>query len=224
MNPLIGITTSYDDTGERAQLSLRYAQAIERAGGVPVLIATAEHAEQAAARLDALVLSGGGDVDPRHFGAAPSPYLGDIDARRDEMELALIDAFVRAGKPMLGICRGIQILNAALGGDLIQDVYHEGPAVFDHTQEHPVVVLPGTALAEVFGGAGTYTVNSSHHQAVGRVAPGFTVAAESGDHLIEAIVCPERKIWGVQWHPERMREELVSAPALFAAFVRMVAG
>ena len=130
MKPLIGITTSYDDAGERAQLSLRYARAIERAGGVPVLIATAEHAQPVAERLDALLLSGGGDVDPKRFGAAPSPYLGEIDAYRDEMELALIDAFARAGKPMLGICRGIQILNVAFGGDLIQDVYHEGPAVF----------------------------------------------------------------------------------------------
>ena len=191
---------------------------------MPVLIATAEHAQPVAERLDALLLSGGGDVDPKRFGAAPSPYLGEIDAYRDEMELALIDAFARAGKPMLGICRGIQILNVAFGGDLIQDVYHEGPAVFDHTQEHPVVILPGTALTDVFGGEGTYTVNSSHHQAVGRVAPGFTVAAQSGDCLIEAILCPRRRIWGVQWHPERMREELVSAPALFSAFVQMVSG
>lgn len=153
---------------------------------------------------DALVLCGGGDLDPALFhqedqGSQPP------DRNRDRAELALARAFLEAGKPVLGICRGEQVLNVALGGDLVQDLGPEGNLFHAHDgadKLHPVITAPGSLLHRLYGPL--VMVNSAHHQAVGRLGQGLTATARSEGGVIEALELPGRPVLGVQFHPERM--------------------
>ncbi|WP_374588992.1 gamma-glutamyl-gamma-aminobutyrate hydrolase family protein [Ideonella dechloratans] len=167
--------------------------------------------EAYAATLDGLVLQGGADVAPQSYGEQPLRPEWGGDAVRDQYEVALIHAFVAARKPVFGICRGLQILNVAFGGTLYQDLpTQHGPAVthFAHgiyeRNHHPVDIEPGSWLAGVYPGLRRTWVNSIHHQAIQRLAPGFEVGARSPEDLtIEAISRHEGSyIAGVQWHPE----------------------
>jgi putative glutamine amidotransferase len=164
--------------------------------------------------LDGLLLQGGSDVCPRTYGEEPLRPQWEGDEPRDRYEIELIHAFHAAGKPVLGICRGVQILNVAFGGTLYQDITTQCPGSFEHrdweiydTNRHPVELAEGSRLAEVYGATGAdriVTVNSVHHQAVKDVADGFVVEAVSvGDGIVEALRQPgERFVAGVQWHPE----------------------
>jgi len=161
--------------------------------------------------LDGLLLQGGSDVCPRSYGEEPLRPQWDGDEPRDRYEIELIRAFHDAGKPVLGICRGIQILNVAFGGSLYQDIATQVPGSFEHrnwdiydTNLHEVDLVAGTRLADIYGTSGTVTVNSVHHQAVNRLADGFTVEAVSvTDGIVEAIRRDDdRFVAGVQWHPE----------------------
>ena len=210
--PTIGITTSVD---ERGFFSLRpeYARAVEKAGGLPLLLAPAAPAEAAALldRLDGIVLSGGSDIDPAIYGEAPHPTSRWV-RERDDFELALAREAVARDRPLLAICRGQQVLNVALGGTLVQDIPSQLPSAGPHYPKdvprwepaHDVEILPGTRLRAIVG-QDVLTVNSFHHQAVRDVGPGLRVSARGTDGVIEAVESEgHRFVVGVQWHPEAM--------------------
>lgn len=175
------------------QQSELYGACLEAAGGTGVLFSSGR-ASYLAARCDALLLSGGGDLHPALFGQRQESDTLSIDPIRDAEETALFDAFYRRRKPILGICRGIQVINVLLGGTLRQHI--EG-----HTDGCHAVAC--TAPLAVLAGAAP-TVNSYHHQCVDRIAAGLSAAARAPDGVVEALLHPSAPILGVQWHPERM--------------------
>jgi len=214
------------DGRERVTLNTAYVKALESAGLVPLAIPTMLAAERAAAALAAvqgLVLTGGEDVAPARYGATPHPRLGDVDPVRDAAELALIAAARARRLPVLAICRGIQILNVALGGTLYQDLDSERPGSVVHTDEtsrHAVRVEPGSLLERTLG-ARSASVNSRHHQAIRDLAPALKAVAWAEDGVIEAAEPADAAApWtvAVQWHPEDLTER-----ALFEGFARAVA-
>lgn len=239
MRPLIGISCSmgqaiysfHQDNPPQLQHRMNdsYIRAIVRAGGIPVVLPNNEDVscvEEIAQKLDGFLLSGGDDVDPSLFGQRATAKLGAVIPRRDNFEIALTRYVLEnTNKPLLGICRGIQVMNVAMGGSLHIDLPDSGKLCHSLSMyprnicSHEVQVAFGTRLAGIMG-EGTGKVNSFHHQAIDRVAEGFVVSARSlPDAVVEAMEMPgDRFVVGVQWHPEELvdREE---AKALFAAFV-----
>jgi putative glutamine amidotransferase len=190
-----------------------YEAAVTRAGARAVVLDLAQPTEISMAGIDGLVLTGGGDVDPLLYGQEPHPTFSPDDAGRDEAEIALARAALAARMPMLAICRGVQVLNVAAGGSLVQDIPSAIPQALDHGVEtspsaiaHDVWVTAGSQLAQLLAerlDGDTLAVNSRHHQAVQDVAPGFVVGATAPDGVIEAIEAPAQPFCvGVQWHPE----------------------
>ena len=239
MRPLIGITCSmglgiYSMTmdnlpQEQHRMNDTYIQAVLQAGGIPVVLPSYEDPEllrQAVDRLDGVLLSGGVDVDPVHYSRRPNAHLGTVSPRRDAAELAIARYVLReTKKPLLGICRGIQVMNVALGGSLYIDLPDEGKLAHSLGMyprwevTHGIRVEPGTRLAEIMG-AGEGRVNSFHHQAVKDLGEGFVISAQSAeDGVPEAIELPgDRFVLGVQWHPEELTAR-PEARKLFRAFV-----
>ncbi len=183
-------------------LSRAYADAIAAAGAVPVI--TAEHCPAELAELcDGLVLSGGEDIEPELFGESILNDTVVLDTERSEFEIPLIRAFISAGKPILAICRGCQILSCVLGGDMYQDLAEQKNLChMDKNLRHSVSCPEGSLLHRLFGER--FPVNSTHHQAVRTLAPGFWVTALSDDGIIEAYEHSEKPIWATQFHPERL--------------------
>ena len=233
MRPAIGITTATVDHPPvhgfaRYAASHGYVHCVADAGGLPLPLPYSDPdlVDEYLEHLDGLLLSGGLDVDPVFYGQEPRLELGRVDPDRDRFELALIRVAHAAGLPILGICRGAQILNVALGGSLVQDVFSQVPDVIRHEQSnlrwdhhaHHVDVVAGTRLAGLVGGERT-RVNSDHHQAVDRLATGLVVTARADDGVVEGLEDPAHP-WcvGVQWHPERMPDDPLTRN-LFAAFV-----
>ena len=180
-----------------------------------------EQAVQDALTCDGLLLPGGGDMDPKFYGQERIPACGEPNLLRDAAEPLLLRAFLAADKPVLGICRGIQVMNAVLGGDLYQDIkpFEHLPHNGHWAKVHTVTVRRGTLLSRILG-QDTVLVNSQHHQAVDRVAPGFTLAALSEDGIVEAIEKPDARFClGVQWHPEWLSDADPAMQSLFDAFV-----
>lgn len=189
-----------------------YSESVAGAGGIPVLIARSVDVDALVARLDGLVLSGGEDVEPVRYGAPTGPYATSHDPGRDEFEIGLIKAAVGAGLPILAICRGVQVLNVALGGTLVEHL--DSSDGFDHsttdehrsTRRHHVSVAPDCMLAHALAtqihDGDRVLVNSYHHQAVSVPAPGLTAVAYAHDGTIEAVEDRDRRLLGVQWHPE----------------------
>lgn len=197
--PVIGIAFPKPD----------YLASLDRAGAeARVLDPAADALPAALDGLDGVLLTGGVDVDPRHYGEAAHPTV-EVDATRDAYELPLARLAVTRRLPLLAICRGVQVLNVAAGGSLVQDLPSQAPSPVAHAMNEPkdalahdVDVRPGTCLAALLG-AGSTPANSRHHQAVGTVAPGFVVSATAPDGVIEAIERPDAPFCiGVQWHPE----------------------
>ena len=227
--PLIGISLSFNDKDRIYQSGETYIESVRKAGGIPILLPhSPEDAQALALRCDGLLISGGPDIDPSLFGEQPVPKLGSICPERDASEYALLQAFLAVGKPILGICRGMQILNAFCGGTLYQDLgsqYTEAP-VQKHVQEaprwftsHEVTVVQGTKLSAMLQ-AEKIGVNSYHHQAVKDIAPGFTITATAHDGVIEAIEKLDHAFCvGIQWHPECMFALNTPFDNLFTAFV-----
>ena len=228
--PLIGLTTYREravtgvwDT-EFALLHNVYVDAVARAGGVPVLLPPQEHgADEAVQGVDALVLTGGSDVDPERYQQPPHDGTKVIRPWRDDWELRLLARALTADLPVLGVCRGAQLLNVALGGTLDQHIpdtvgHHRhcpAPGVFGQTR---VTLSPGSVLAAVLGPAAT--VACYHHQAVDKLAPELTVAGWSDDDVVEAVELPGHRFTvGVQWHPEQDADDLRLFEALVAAAV-----
>ena len=201
----------------------KYMESLARAGAGMrwVELNDPEQAVQDALTCDGLLLPGGGDMDPKFYGQARIPACGEPNLLRDAAEPLLLRAFLAADKPVLGICRGIQVMNAVLGGDLYQDIKpFEHLSHNDHwAKVHTVTVRRGTLLSRILG-QDTVLVNSQHHQAVDRVAPGFTLAALSEDGIVEAIEKPDAGFClGVQWHPEWLSDADPAMQGLFDAFV-----
>lgn len=228
--PVIGLSTYRQDAAWGAWqqsadlLPTEYAVAVERAGGTPVLLPPVAEPQTGAAavvaRLDGLIISGGADIDPARYGEHPGPHTAHWRPDRDAWELALLDAADTAGLPVLGICRGMQLLAVHAGGHLVQHV----PDLVGHQGHNPggdtyarreVRVDPSSRLARLIGTAGS--VHCHHHQAV-RDHPGFTAAAWSDDGLLEAIERPgERFVVAVQWHPETLADAGLFAGLIAAA-------
>jgi putative glutamine amidotransferase len=213
VRPVIGITTYAQEASwgvwklPAALIPLDYVDAVERAGGRPVLIPpTEDGVEETLEIVDGIVFSGGADVDPELYGAARHPETDAPQARRDSGELSLLQAALEQDVPVLAVCRGIQLLNVARGGDLVQhlpeevghDDHKQVPGVF---AEHPVEVKEGTRLAGMIGARSEVT--SHHHQALGRIGDGLVESAWAADGTLEAVEDPSRRFAiGVQWHPE----------------------
>ena len=234
MTPVVAVTAPRRqvDGRERVTLNTAYVRALDRAGLVPLALPTMLAPERATQALQAsgvrgLVLTGGEDVDPARYGATPHPKLEDRDPARDAAELALIAAARERRVPILGICRGIQILNVALGGTLYQDLASERPGPTAHTGDdvrHTVRIEPGSLLEKTLG-TGSTTVNSRHHQAIRDLAPGLRAVAWAEDGLIEAVEAADSNApWtlAVQWHPEDLPENL-NERTLFDGFAKAVA-
>ena len=201
----------------------KYMESLARAGAGMrwVELSDPEQAVQDALTCDGLLLPGGGDMDPKFYGQARIPACGEPNLLRDAAEPLLLRAFLAADKPVLGICRGIQVMNVVLGGDLYQDIkpFEHLPHNGHWAKVHTVTVRRGTLLSRILG-QDTVLVNSQHHQAVDRVAPGFTLAALSEDGIVEAIEKPDARFClGVQWHPEWLSDADPAMQSLFDAFV-----
>jgi gamma-glutamyl-gamma-aminobutyrate hydrolase PuuD len=198
--PRIGITTS------RAASVERYISYVDAAGGEPVVLRPGDQTSPEA--LDGLLFAGGVDVAPRHYGQEPEPSV-EVDEERDQFELPLARRAIEAGLPVLGICRGMQLLNVVAGGSLIQHLEgHAADDASDRSGQHAVRVAPGSQLGALLGRA-EIPVNSRHHQALREpeLAPGLTPTAWSPDGVVEAFERPgDGFLLAVQWHPERVDE------------------
>jgi len=219
------------DGAPRIWLNAAYVRAIEGAGLVPLLVPPLSHPDQASAivqHVDGLVLTGGEDIDPVHYGVPRHPKGESPNAARDATELALAREARDRRLPTLAICRGIQLVNVALGGTLVQDLPSERPGGLDHApgahraaRTHDLVVERGSRLAEALG-ATEIEVNSSHHQAVDTVGHPLVVTARSSDGVIEGLETPPDADWwmvGIQWHPEELTGDAAEWDrGLFRAF------
>lgn len=219
--------TAFDGKARNLRLGKVYSSAVARAGGIPML-GSEECAADMAALCDGLILSGGPDLHPSHFGQEPWAADYSFDYPRDAYELALIREFMALGKPIFGICRGEQVLNVALGGDLIQDLpsmtgfIHNVPNTWHY---HPCRAEADSVLGKLFGT--DFWVNSWHHQAVGRLAPGLKATAWSVEGVVEAYEHETLPIWATQFHPEELSGPNHKGPTpdcqpLFDAFISLV--
>jgi len=231
--PVIGITSVHNDRDNLNQLSLNYSSVVEEAGGIPLIIPSLEGEENIRALVkyfDGLLLSGGSDPDPLIFGEEPLPEQGEIEPQRDRLEIILVKEALNQDLPLLGICRGMQVLNLAAGGTIYQDIRSQRKKSLKHMQDaprwyptHNVSIVPGSKLALILNRE-ICRVNSFHHQAVNRVAPGFRASAFAADGVVEAVESMEETpAIGVQWHPETMltRDERMSE--LFTYFISTAA-
>ena len=243
MRPVIGVTciTRHTTPQYPWQTSLAqesqnrdYVRCIVEAGGIPVLVPSAvdeDSVRELVGRLDGLIVSGGGDLAPAYYHEEPHENLGGVDPARDALDAAIIPAAVqREDLPVLGTCRGIQVLNVFCGGTLYQDLSQRENTTLQHRQQaprehasHHVDIGGGTRLREILG-APTVATNSFHHQAVRDVAPDFLVSARTADGVIEGIELPGHRFCvGVQWHPEHMTEHHPHARRIFRALVEAAA-
>jgi putative glutamine amidotransferase len=226
--PIIGIGSDVFETGgerDRAFVYMTYVEALKAAGAIPVLIPPQpENAADLVSTLDGLVLAGGEDCDPALYGEERHHTVEPMDPRRQSNELALAKAARDHGIPTLGICLGLQMMNVAAGGSLVQDIDSAIETDIQHASDpmsrvrHDVTLEPGTNLSSILGQR-TMDVNSSHHQAIRNVGPGFRVTAYAPDGVVEGLEDPKHPFYlGVQWHPEDMPGE-ASASKLFGALI-----
>ena len=209
--------TRVDEDSRRVRLATSYVYAVESAGLIPLIVPPLRSAESASAILDAvdgLLLTGGEDVNPSRYGEPPHPALKTVNDERDSTEIALIHEAKRRRTPVLAICRGIQVLNVALGGTLVQDIRSQVDGSLDHddgsprgSRTHGITVEPASLTATALG-ATSCSVNSLHHQSVKDVAPGLRISARAVDGIIEGIEATDTGWWAlaVQWHPEEMTD------------------
>jgi putative glutamine amidotransferase len=219
-HPVIGITgrragapEGYPETLSHLRSDVfitAYAEAVAQAGGLPVWLSREADPIDVAAALDGLLIAGGQDVDPRLYGAVPTAASTLLDPARDRFEIDLVRAAVALDRPVLGICRGLQLINVAFGGTLHSDLAvgaGESHAFLGYPawhRSHPVQLLPGSRLGEMLGS--TVSVNSYHHQCVSRLGGELVAVALASDGVVEAVELRGAELLGVQWHPEMLRE------------------
>ena len=207
-----------------------YVKAIAQAGGIPFLIPVGLNETQLSdvfVSIDGLLFSGGGDISPRFYGLAEDKYLMSVDEERDSMELFLARKAINEKKPFFGICRGLQVVNVALGGTLYTHIPEQCPSEITHRQPtsaskdliaHSVRVVAESTLAEIVG-VSELAVNSRHHQGIKQLATGLKVSALAPDGMIEAVEMPDHPFGiAVQWHPENLTSDRAML-AIFVAFV-----
>lgn len=233
--PLIGIIGNLliDQGGmfpgyERAYVNNDYVQTVAMAGGTPFIlpiISDFDTIKSQIKNMDALVISGGYDVNPLLYGEEPIQQQGFLCPERDEYDIKVIKAALELNKPILGVCRGLQILNVTLGGTLHQDTSQAEGSYIKHQQSsrpdvasHTVDVVKGTRLHDILGKS--ILTNSFHHQAVKEVAPGFKISARAKDGVIEAIEKEDGFVIAVQWHPEMMAKKDSKMLDLFKALIK----
>ncbi len=224
MRPIVGITTRRLPASAMGNVPAGvahteldgvvadYARVVHEAGGVPIMLTRYADPEDVVAVVDAVLLSGGEDVEPARYGGRADEHSTTHDTQRDAFEVALVAAALAADVPLLGICRGTQLLNVALGGTLIADVPDNDDFSHHRTDERPearrhsVRLLESTQLSRIYADSadenGDIFVNSFHHQAVATLGSGLRVAAAASDGTIEGIELDDRPVVGVQWHPE----------------------
>ena len=229
--PVIGLTSSFmvhEDT-EKVFLPHSYFDAVRHFGGIPLLIPVMAHPDELKFLLDScdgLILTGGNDIDPARYGETLLNDSVVIAPERDDQESAVIDMALERSLPILGICRGLQMLNVHFGGSLYQDIPSQVPSDVAHKMDKPYhrtshlcFAQAGTPLDYLCGGI-PFGVNSHHHQAVKDLAPGFSVMGQSEDGIIEAICDPAKPfLWAVQWHPERIWDLEPNSARLFERFL-----
>jgi putative glutamine amidotransferase len=220
----------------RFSLNQSYVKAVEAAGGIPVLIPQLEDAgalRRIYDMLDGIMLPGGLDIHPRFYGQEPHPALDPTDLGLDFVETTILPWALEEDLPVLGICRGEQVLNVVMGGTLIQDIYTQYPTTIDHRESfkrrirdflaHDIAIDPDSRLRGL-AGEDRIWVNTSHHQAIDRVAPGLVATAWSPDGIIEAVEAPDHRfLMAVQCHPEEMWRKHTWARRLFRTFVEAAA-
>jgi len=227
MKPVIGITAGFNHRRKKHLLSDYYVQAVENSGGIPVILPSVdiEVVDRLYEMVDGLIFSGGCDVDPHLFGETPQKGIGEITPKRDQFELCLAQKALKGTKPVLGICRGIQVLNIAAGGSLYQDI--SGVTVQEHDQKapewfpfHEVEILENSLLFKIIGRK-KIKVNSFHHQAVKNLGQGLKKVGWTNDGIIEAVesISEGKTILGVQWHPECNWDRAKDSKALFEFLV-----
>ena len=239
--PLIGVTANFQPDPKSKfgtiQVGESYIQALLQAGALPVIIPAGLMEAGVSAlfeRLDGLLLTGGADVDPERFGGQPHPRVYGIDTGRDSIEIQLAQMAAKSDKPFLGICRGIQVINVALGGTLYTDITDQAPDALRHDWypdiprnylAHPVSLAPESRLAQILSDnqpemKHEVEVNSLHHQGIQRLAADLLSVAYAPDHLIEAVEIPGHFFgMAVQWHPEWLQEHAPQR-ALFKALIQ----
>lgn len=227
--PVIGITPLWDEQRQSYWMLPGYMKGIEEQGGVPLMLplsADAGTLGRCLALCDGLLLTGGQDVSPALYGEERMAQCGEISVLRDEMDRYLLQEAIRMDQPVLGICRGIQMLNVFLGGTLYQDLPTQRHSQIQHHMQppydrpaHDVDLRKNTPLFDLLG-MQRCSVNSYHHQAIRTLAPGCTVMATAPDGLIEGICLPgKRFVWGVQWHPEFSYSSDPASRKILSAFV-----
>ena len=230
MKPIIGVMPLWDDDKDSIWMLPGYTEGIAKAGGLPLIFpftADGRELDQLMELCDGFLLTGGHDISPEIYGETPLDDLVVSCKKRDDMESIVLRKAIEDDKPVLGICRGIQFINAALGGSLYQDIPSQCPSEVKHQQQRPydvpaheVNVLPDTPLFDCLR-VKTLSVNSYHHQAVKKVAPGLEVMAVSTDGLVEALYKPDHRfLWAVQWHPEFSYQKDENSMKIFVAFVK----
>ncbi|MBK3496479.1 gamma-glutamyl-gamma-aminobutyrate hydrolase family protein [Viridibacillus sp. YIM B01967] len=226
MKPVIGISTNLKE--QVLSLSTDNIAAITKFGGLPIVLPNLEGTEidSIVELIDGLLLTGGGDIDPTLFGEEPRQKLGSITPERDLFEIAIIKKMLAQNKPILGICRGAQILNIAVGGDMFQDIYSQTETkLLQHVQQAPrwhathFVQVMESSLLKSIAQMEKFKVNSFHHQAIRKIPYGFEISAIASDGIIEAFESENHQfVMGLQWHPECMllRNDQVSAKIMNA--------
>lgn len=214
MKPLIGITTSNLMKERSERIGFDHVEAVVQAGGVPILLSNLVSEEsdisQIVQKIDGLYVTGGPDIDPAYFDEEPIPKLGNISPLRDQFEIAITKAFLDLNKPILGVCRGCQVLNVATGGSLYQDLYSQiDRDLLQHRQKAPKshrvhnVNVVADSLLHRLTGLTEFKVNTLHHQAVKKAVQPIAISGTANDGVIEAIESSDNAfVLGVQWHPE----------------------
>lgn len=245
MKPLIGITNYYVDSNELGELEDRprgitgqdmamctmdYVRAVKQAGGIPIMLShltDEDYITNITRKCDGFLFSGGGDVDPLLYGATPAEKCGQVVPERDRFEMALIKEVINHNKPLLGICRGLQLINTYYQGTLYQDLSECDQSLEHHKAlnypkwkpVHEVELETGSHLANIFNKSKIMT-NSFHHQIIKEVGKNLQVTAKTQDGIVEALEDKQKDfLLGVQWHPEMMFEEVEEQIKLFKYFV-----
>jgi putative glutamine amidotransferase len=227
--PIVGVLPLWDDEKESLWMLPGYFDGVITNGGIPIMLPMTDDKyiiEKIVEKCDGFLFTGGHDVSPYIYGEEPLEGLVSSNRKRDEMELILLGKAIESDKPVLGICRGIQFINAALGGTLYQDIPKQYPSGVEHHQKppynryiHTVTVNVDSPLHKCLN-TDIIHVNSYHHQAVKRIAADLKVMATSEDGLTEAVYMPGQKfLWGIQWHPEFMYSTDDNSKKIFKAFI-----